>query len=145
MREIALSEYDEIDPKLIEANSAFQDHMRYRLTHWGDGYARMEQPLEPYLMNRMGIPHGGNYGVILDTTMGFSGVYTGDPDRRIFAVTLSINVNFVAVAKGEKLIVEAESTGEGKRTFFAEGRVFDGSGRLVARGTGVFQRREVAL
>lgn len=134
----------EIDPRLIEENSAFQDHLGYRLTHWEEGYARLEQPLAPFLMNRFGVPHGGNYSVILDTAMGFSGVYTGDPEHRVYALTLSLNVNFIAMAGGETLHVEAECVGGGKRTFFAEGRVFDDTGRLVATGSGTFQRRESA-
>lgn len=132
----------EIDPKLVEKPSAFQDHLGYRLTHWDEGYARLEQPLAPFLMNRISAPHGGNYGVLLDTAMGFSGVYTGDAENRLFAVTLSLNVNFVAMARGEMLFAEAECIGGGRRNFFAEGRVFDDSGRLVATGSGAFQRRE---
>lgn len=131
-----------VAPELVEEFSAFQAHMGYRLTHWDDGYARLEQPLTANLMNRIGIPHGGNYGVILDTAMGFSGVYTGDPKRRLFALTLSMTVNFIAPAEGELLIAEAEEVGGGNRTFFAEGRVLDDKGRVVARSTGAFQRRE---
>lgn len=131
-----------VAPELVEELSAFQAHMGYRLTHWDDGYARLEQPLTANLMNRIGIPHGGNYGVILDTAMGFSGVYTGDPKRRLYALTLSMTVNFIAPAEGELLIAEAEVVGGGNRTFFAEGRVLDDKGRVVAQSTGAFQRRE---
>lgn len=133
-----------VDPELVEDMSAFQTHMGYRLTHWDDGYARLEQPLSANLMNRIGIPHGGNYGVILDTAMGFSGVYTGDPKRRLYALTLSITVNFIAPARGELLVAEAEVVGGSRQTFFAEGRVFDGEGRVIAQSTGTFQRRESA-
>lgn len=133
-----------LEPHLAEKFSAFQAHLGYRLTHWEDGYARIEQPIEPYLMNRIGIPHGGNYGVILDTAMGFSGVYTGDSERRNFAITLSLTVNFIAQARGNLLIAEAETVGGGKRVFFAEGRITDQEGRLIARGSGTFQRRESA-
>ncbi|UZD91561.1 PaaI family thioesterase [Cognatishimia activa] len=132
----------EIDPALSEENSAFQTHMGYRLTHWEEGYARLEQLIAPFLLNRMGIPHGGNYCTILDTAMGFSGVYTGDPERKGYALTLSLNVNFIAPAQGDLLVVEAEVSGGGKRTFFAHGRITDRQGRLIATGSGAFQRRE---
>jgi len=119
-----------ISAELMEQNSAFQAHLGYRLTHWDVGYARIEQPIEPFLMNRIGIPHGGNYGVILDTAMGFSGVYTGDAEQRAYAITLSLNVNFIAPVRGKMLIAEAETLGGGKRVFFAEGRITDEDGRL---------------
>ncbi len=131
-----------LDPKLIEAHSAFQDHLGYRLTHWGEGHARLEQPLAPFLMNRAGIPHGGNYATLLDTTMGFSGVYTGDAHRKAIALTLSLTVNFLTQPEGDVLIAEAETVGGGRRTFFAEGRILDQNGRVIARGSGTFQRRE---
>ncbi|MFY0597683.1 MAG: PaaI family thioesterase [Cognatishimia sp.] len=129
---------------MSEQNSAFQSHLGYRLTHWDVGYARIEQSIEPFLMNRIGIPHGGNYGVILDTAMGFSGVYTGNAEQRAYAVTLSLNVQFIAPARGKMLFAEAETLGGGKRVFFAEGRITDEDGRLVAHGSGSFQRRESA-
>ncbi|MEE2945907.1 MAG: PaaI family thioesterase [Pseudomonadota bacterium] len=131
-----------LDPQLKEPNSAFQDHMGYRLTHWEEGYARLEQPIEPFLMNRAGIPHGGNYATLLDTAMGFCGTYTGDPGKLNLALTMSLTVNFVARAEGDLLIAEANLTGGGKRTFFAEARVLDQTGRVVAQGSGAFQRRE---
>ena len=131
-----------LDPKLKEPNSAFQDHMGYCLTHWDVGYARLEQPIAHFLMNRAGIPHGGNYATLLDTAMGYCGTFTGDPQVRDLALTLSLSVNFVAVPDGDALTAEAHKTGGGERTFFAEARVLDKNGQVIARGTGAFQRRK---
>ncbi|SHH60212.1 PaaI family thioesterase [Cognatishimia maritima] len=134
-----------INPELIEGQSAFQTHLGYQLTHWGEGHARLEQPLSPFLMNRIGIPHGGNYATLLDTVMGFSGVYTGQKNRRLFAITMSLTVNFVAQPDGDTLFAEGRVVGGGNRSFFAEGRIFDENGVVVAHGSGAFQRREGAM
>ena len=134
-----------INPELIEGQSAFQTHLGYQLTHWGEGHARLEQPLAPFLMNRIGIPHGGNYATLLDTVMGFAGVYTGQKSRRLFAVTMSLTVNFVAPPAGESLFAEGRVVGGGRRIFFAEGRILDQNGVVVAHGSGAFQRRERAI
>ncbi|HSG54836.1 MAG TPA: PaaI family thioesterase [Paracoccaceae bacterium] len=111
------------------------------MTGWSDGYSRFELPLAPFLMNRFGIPHGGVHATMLDTVMGFCGCYTGDPDTRQMAMTLSMTVNFAAQAQGNVMIGEGRVTGGGRKTFFAEGTVKDELGTLIATGTGVFRYR----
>jgi uncharacterized protein (TIGR00369 family) len=131
----------DIDPDLIEAPSALQTHLGYRQTGWSQDYARIELPLEPFLMNRQGLPHGGIHATLLDTAMGFAGCYTGAPERQQMALTLSLTVNYLAQATGTRLIAEARRTGGGKSTFFAEATVRDDTGVVVATGTGVFRYR----
>ena len=124
-----------------EPPSGLQTHLGYELTAWEPDFARVELPLAPYLMNRQGLPHGGLHATLLDTAMGFAGCYTGDPDRRQMALTLSLTVNFLGQARGDRLSAEARRTGGGKSTYFAEADVRDATGALVATGTGVFRYR----
>ncbi|QPM91757.1 PaaI family thioesterase [Pseudooceanicola algae] len=131
----------ELDPDLIEAPSAMQNHIGYQVTGWREGYARLELPLEDFLMNRYGILHGGVHAMMCDTAMGFAGCYTGDPDHRLLAMTLNLSTNFLAQVKGKLLIAEGFRTGGGARTFFAEARISDDLGTLAATGTGVFRIR----
>ncbi|KJS40822.1 MAG: phenylacetic acid degradation protein [Roseovarius sp. BRH_c41] len=131
----------DIDPNLLEPPSALQTHLGYRLSAWFKDFARLELPLEPFLMNRQGLPHGGIHATMLDTAMGFAGCYTGDPERQQMALTLSLTVNYLGQATGTRLIAEARRTGGGKSTYFAEGTVRDETGALLATGTGVFRYR----
>lgn len=131
----------DIDPNLLEPPSALQTHLGYRLIAWSKDFARLDLPLEPYLMNRQGLPHGGIHATLLDTAMGFAGCYTGDPARQQMALTLSLTVNYLGQATGARLIAEARRTGGGKSTYFAEGVVRDDNGTLIATGTGVFRLR----
>jgi uncharacterized protein (TIGR00369 family) len=124
-----------------EPPSGLQDHLGYRLIAWSSDFAQVELPMTPCIANRQGLPHGGIHATLLDTTMGFAGCYTGDPERRQMALTLSLTVNYLGQAQGARLIAEARRTGGGKSTFFAEGTVRDESGAIVATGTGVFRYR----
>ncbi|PKQ11198.1 MAG: PaaI family thioesterase [Alphaproteobacteria bacterium HGW-Alphaproteobacteria-1] len=124
-----------------EPPSGLQDHLGYHLVAWSPDFARVELPMGRHIANRQGLPHGGIHATLLDTTMGFAGCYTGDPDRRQMALTLSLTVNYLGQAQGSLLIAEARRTGGGKSTFFAEGTVRDESGAIVATGTGVFRYR----
>lgn len=124
-----------------EPPSGLQSHLGYRLTAWETDFARVELPLGPHLMNRQDLPHGGMHATLLDSAMGFAGCFTGDPERRQMALTLSLTVNFLGQAQGARLIAEARRTGGGRSTFFAEATVRDETGALIATGTGVFRYR----
>jgi uncharacterized protein (TIGR00369 family) len=131
----------ELNLALIEEPYPLQAHLGFVMTGWSEGYSRFELPLAPFLMNRFGIPHGGVHAMMLDTVMGFCGCYTGDPDDRQMAMTLSMTVNFMAQAQGKIMIGEGRVTGGGRKTFFAAGTVTDETGITIATGTGVFRYR----
>jgi uncharacterized protein (TIGR00369 family) len=131
-----------VDPDLREEPYALEAHLGYVLTAWAEGEAVVEQPLLPHLANRQGLPHGGVHATLLDTAMGYAGCFTGDPEIRQMALTLSLNVNYLSRPKGTRLIASARKTGGGKSTFFAEGEVRDELGELIATATGVFRYRK---
>ncbi|WP_135504334.1 PaaI family thioesterase [Roseovarius aestuariivivens] len=131
----------DLDPRLREAPSPLSETLGFEMTGWSDGYARIEAPLADQLMNRQGLPHGGVYAAMLDTAMGFCGCYTGDPEIRQNALTLSMTVNFLSRATGSRLIAEARVTGGGRSTFFARAEVQDDTGARIAEATGVFKLR----
>ncbi|WP_101067192.1 PaaI family thioesterase [Roseovarius salinarum] len=129
------------DPRDGEDIYPLQAHLGFELTDWAPDFARVELPLRPVLMNRQGLPHGGVHATLLDSAMGYAGCYTGDPDRRQMALTLSLTVNYLGQAGGTRLIAEGRRTGGGRKTYFAEGSVRDDDGALVATATGVFRYR----
>ena len=131
----------DLDPRLVEDAYGLQRLIGFRMTGWSDGWARYELPIEDKLTNRYGIPHGGVYAMLLDTVMGHSGSWTGDPDRKSLAMTLSMTTNFLSRPTGRLLIGEGRRTGGGRSTFFSEGTLTDDEGTVVATGTGVFRIR----
>ena len=130
-----------IDRTLIEDPYALQVLLGFAVTGWAENYARIELPLSDRLTNRQGLPHGGIHATLLDSAMGFAGCYTGDPDHRQMALTLSLTVNYLGQAQGGKLIAEGWRTGGGHKTYFAEGSISDSTGQQVATATGVFRYR----
>ncbi|KMK66057.1 PaaI family thioesterase [Puniceibacterium sp. IMCC21224] len=132
----------ELDPAFDEPPYAFPTHIGMRMTGWKQSWARFEMPLQPFHMNRHDNPHGGVHASLLDTVMGYAGCWTGDPEVRQMALTLSLNVMYLSRPKGTLLIGEGRQTGGGRSTFFAEAQVSDNTGELIATGTGVFRYRK---
>ena len=130
-----------LDPALIEDPYEYQKLLGFEIKAGSNDYARFELPITEKLGNRYGIPHGGVYATLLDTVMGFAACYTGDPDERRLAMTLSLNVNYLAQPAGTVLIAEGRKTGGGRKSFFAEAWITDDTGVKVATGTGVFRYR----
>ncbi|MEM8537196.1 MAG: PaaI family thioesterase [Pseudomonadota bacterium] len=129
------------DPRLTEVPSPLAQTLGFEMTGWSEGFAQIEAPLAAHLMNRQGIPHGGVFSAMLDTAMGFCGCFTGDPDMKQNALTLSMTVNYLSQAQGTHLIAAAHVTGGGRSTFFAKGSLKDDTGALIATATGVFKYR----
>ncbi|WP_294619654.1 PaaI family thioesterase [uncultured Roseovarius sp.] len=126
---------------LFEKPSAMATHLGIEMTDWQKGFARVEVPIAPHVANRQGIPHGGLHATLMDTAMGFAGCFTGDPDKRQMALTLSMTVNYLGQAQGTRLIAEGHVTGGGRKTYFAKADVSDDLGNLIATATGVFRYR----
>lgn len=130
-----------LDPALIEEPYPLQAHLGFVLVDWRPDYCRFDLPIAAHLGNRYGIVHGGVHAMMLDTVMGFAGCFTGDPDQRQMAMTLSMTTQFLAQAQGKVLIAEGRRTGGGRKTYFAEATVRDDAGVIVATGSGVFRYR----
>lgn len=128
-------------PLIEEPAYPFQELIGFRMTGWKADWSRFELPLSPRFNNRHAIPHGGLYALMLDTVMGYAGCYTGDLSQRRSAVTLSLTTNYLSRPKGKLLIAEGWRTGGGNATYFAEGRVSDETGEILAQGTAVFRYR----
>ncbi|MGH1330927.1 MAG: PaaI family thioesterase [Paracoccaceae bacterium] len=131
----------EFDRGLIEDPYPLQEHLGFYMSDWSEGYARFDLPLEAFLMNRYGIPHGGVYAMLLDTVMGYCGSFTGSAEQKQMAMTLTMNVSYLSRPKGKLLIGEGRLTGGGAKTFFAEGKITDETGELIATSTGAFRKR----
>jgi uncharacterized protein (TIGR00369 family) len=126
----------------MEPTYPWQDMLGFTVTGWGPDVAEITLPLAAKHGNRYGIPHGGVLASLLDTAMGFAGCYSGDPDKPILAMTLSMTTNFVAVSRGTVLVAQGRRTGGGAKTFFAEATVTDDTGAVIATATGVFRYRK---
>lgn len=134
-----------LSPSLLEPPSGLQTHLGFELTEWSRDHARVELDFAPHLHNRQGLLHGGIHALMLDTAMGYAGCYTGNPERKQDALTLSLTVNYIGQLQGKRIIATAKRTGGGRRTYFAEATVTDETGAIAASATGVFRYRSGPL
>ncbi|MDU8909876.1 PaaI family thioesterase [Aestuariicoccus sp. MJ-SS9] len=130
-----------MDERFREKPYSYSTHLGMHMVDWSEGYARFEMPLAEHHQNRHGNPHGGVHASLLDTVMGYAGCWTGDPEVRQMALTLTLNVSYLSRPRGTLLIGEGRKTGGGRSTFFAEASVTDETGELIATGSGVFRYR----
>lgn len=123
----------------LPSNSPFQRLIGYRKLSMTDGHARFALDLRDELLNSVDILHGGVHALLLDNALGAAGCYAGEgmPPRR--AVTLNLNVSYLGVPEGTRLIVEGRRVGGGRRIYFSEGTVRDDTGKELARATGTFR------
>ncbi len=126
---------------VFEEPYAFQKLIGFSSTRWEADEAVVTLPLATKHTSRYGIPHGGIHATLMDTAMGFAGCFTGEAEDKKLAMTLSLTVNDIGPIKGEKLIATGRKVGGGAKTFFAEGRIEDDLGNLVATATGTFRYR----
>lgn len=117
----------------------FQELIGFRKVAFESDLARFELEIGPQFSNRAGVPHGGIYAALLDSALGASGCYMGSPNEIRPAVTLNLNISFLATPVGKLLIAEGKRVGGGKRIYFAEGHVKDDTGVMVATASGTFR------
>ena len=118
-----------------------QKALDYHIVEWSDGYSRVELNLAELHNNRHGIPHRGIYSILIDTAAGFSGTWRAPPEPAAMAMTLSLNVDFVGLPTGKKLIAIGRRSGGGKNIFFSRIELHDDEGTLVATGSATLRYR----
>jgi uncharacterized protein (TIGR00369 family) len=83
--------------------------------------------------NPAGFVQGGILSAMLDDTMG-PAVFVMT-DGKLYTMTITMSVNFLAPAKPGKLIAEASVTQLGKTVAFIEGRLMSEAGIVLATAT----------
>ncbi len=99
------------------------------------GRVVFEITTRPDHANPMGTVHGGVCATLLDSVMGCAVHST--LEAGVSYGTLELKVNYIrsVPTTGVKLIGTGTVIHAGRTTATAEGRIVDGAGRLVARGT----------
>jgi acyl-CoA thioesterase len=98
------------------------------------GRARIRLTVDPAWHNPNGVLHGGVIYAMADSGMGIA-ISSGLPEGEHCA-TIEIKINYLATVREGTLISETEVVKQGRNIVFAESRVTDGQGRLVATASG---------
>lgn len=98
-----------------------------------EGRVKMEFKVEPYMLNPLGIMHGGIMATILDEVMGAASFTLGRPNG--FA-TINMNVDFLKPAKaGEIIWAEGTIVRAGKSVLHIKAELYNAKNHLLAKAT----------
>lgn len=121
------------------AVSPFCVDLGIELLEWQDGRAVLALEVTPRLTNRRGAAHGGVVASLADHALSMA--WRSAAPERTGAGTISLNVNFVAPAKG-RLRAEGRLVRLTGSCAFCEGHIFGGDGKLVATAQAAFRVRQ---
>lgn len=142
-------QFDTNLPISIRNETEFQRFIGYELELFPQtGEATCSLDIDSRFTNRSGVVHGAILTMLLDNACGGACSSKVDPTAKQPFVTISLNINFLAPAICKRLVATGRVTGGGKSTLFAEGRLVDEHGNLIATATGPFKRapqRDVRL
>jgi len=99
----------------------------------GPGKVEIEMPYRADLTQQHGFIHGGIVTAIVDSACGYAAFSLSTPDTAV--LTVEYKVNFVAPAKGDRLVARGEVVRPGATITVCKGDVFaydDGKEKLVA-------------
>jgi uncharacterized protein (TIGR00369 family) len=114
-------------------------HLGMRLESIGSDEAVLVLPFRPELATLGDTVHGGAIASLIDTA-GMAACWAADEEPASLAgSTVTLNVSYLAAAKGQDLTARAVVTRRGRSMVFSEVRVTEPGDRLVATGS-VVQR-----
>jgi uncharacterized protein (TIGR00369 family) len=117
---------------------AFNVTMGVSVVRWGPDAVELEIPYSDALSAHEGIFHGGVLSALIDTA-GAAAVMAGhDYNLGSRLSTISLSVNYLSAASGEKIVASARCARRGKTTHYASVDVRTDDGKLVAQGIGAY-------
>jgi uncharacterized protein (TIGR00369 family) len=121
-------------------NSPLVQHLGIELQSLEPDRAELRLPYDARLATVGDVVHGGAIASLVDTA-GMAATWA-DPDvepESLAGATVSMNVDYVAAARGQDLLAVATVVRRGRSICFTEVSVTEPGGRLVAKGS-VVQR-----
>jgi len=119
--------------------SPFVRHMAMRLADLQWGSARFEMDAADFRLQPFGVVHGGNIATLIDSaTFWACFLSLGTDDDALTSVDLRLN--YLGAARVEPLDCVATLIKAGKRLSYAEARVVNKKGDLIAHGTSTLMR-----
>ena len=109
------------------------DWMNARVLDVEEGKVKMQFTVEKYMLNPIGILHGGIAAAMLDELMGAAGFTIGRPTGY---ATINMNIDYLNSAKaGELIIGEGVIIRAGKNVLHAEAKLFSQENKLLSKAS----------
>lgn len=128
------------NPKHIEKlisvinNSPYFLLLSMKVREIGIDFSLLEIDLNKKHLQPFGIVHGGVFASIIESATSWA-VFYGIEDENEGLTTVDLKLNYLAPAVSGKAIAEGRQIKLGKTLGYAEARVTDESGKLLAHGT----------
>ncbi len=116
----------EANGTLERVRASFERHGLMRLlgaevVEAGEGRCVIEVPFRQDLTQQESLFHGAVTGAIADTAGGYAALTLAPPEREV--LTVEYKVNFLAPARGEKLVARGAVVSAGRRLFVCSAEV----------------------
>lgn len=108
----------------------------------GEGRAEIELPVREDLFHAAGALHGAMYFLALDNAAFFA---VNSLVEDAFVLTTSFNIYLLRPVSSGTVRAAGRVVSESGSQFIAESVLYDGEGRQIARGSGVFVKSRIAL
>ena len=107
-----------------------------------EGEADVEMTVRPDFFHAASAVHGTVYFKALDDATFFA---ANSLVTDVFVLTVSFNIYLTRPISEGTMRAKARVVHRSRQLFLAEGELFDGEGRQIARGSGSFMRSTIAL
>lgn len=114
-------------------------HLGIELVELGVDRAELRLPFDECLATMGDVIHGGAIASLIDTAGMAAGWAEDVVPKSLSGSTVTLNVDYVAAARGKELRATATVVKRGRSLCFSEVAVTEPDGRLVARGSVVQQ------
>lgn len=109
------------------------DWLKAKVIEVEEGEVKIEFTVEKYMLNPIGILHGGITATMLDEVMGAASFTLGRP---VGFATINMNVDYLKPAKaGDKVYGIGKVLRAGKTILHIESKIFDKEDRVLAKAT----------
>lgn len=109
------------------------DWLKVEVVEADEEHVKLHFTIEKYMLNPLGILHGGVAATMLDELMGAAAFLVGRPNGY---ATINMNVDFLRSAKaGEVIIGEGRVVRVGKSVMHAESKLYNVDNHLLAKAT----------
>ncbi len=124
------------DQTMDEINSCpYYRLLGMRVVSMGDGFARLEMPVEEKLLQIYRGVHGGATASLADSAVAVALISASGPDEK--ALTVELKLNFLAPVSRGQLTAEARLFHRGRTIAAGEVEVYN-EGRLIAKGIATY-------
>jgi uncharacterized protein (TIGR00369 family) len=119
------------------ASSPYYQAMGMSIADVAEGHVVLRVELQPSQLNADGIVHGGVLPAIADGAMGNALRTLHGPAAQV--LTAEVHLHYLRPVRGGALLADGRVVQSGRRLSFGEVEIREeGSGKAVARGSGVF-------